>query len=44
MRDISYASPEVQVITFRGEHVICSSEFGNSPEKDHGFDWDDDLY
>lgn len=44
MRNTSYASPEMQVITIKGEHILCSSDFVNSPEKDYGFEWDDDLY
>lgn len=44
MRNTNYASPEIQVIMIKEEHVLCSSDFVNSPEKGYGFEWDDDLY
>jgi len=40
----TYITPETQLLSIENDRLICESEIVTSPEKDAGWDWNDDNY
>ena len=41
---LNYVAPDSIEILIDGNLVLCTSDLIDSPEKDYGFEWNDDLY